>query len=117
MKKREMILEKAFEDVCETLSFIIGKDKTSVMADYWARAEHMVADSLTDNQKNTLKKKLETLTEATHHDYHNIVFDDELTLLYWTDHSGRERVDRIWGQFVSYPVNKNKMYNIEEWLG
>lgn len=119
MKKREMILEKAFEEACDTLAFFIGCDttKTKVMAEYWARAEEQVSDCLTDNQKNTLKKKLETLTEATHHDYHNIVFDDELTLLYWTDYSGKERVDTICGQFVSYPVNKNKIYNIEEWLG
>lgn len=117
MKKREMILEKAFEDVCDTLSYFIGKDKTSVMADYWARAEHMVADCLTDNQKNTLRKKLETLTEATHHEYCKIFFSDEYTFLYWKDYLGKERVDRICGQFVSYPVTKNKMYNIEEWLG
>ena len=118
MKKREMILEKAFEDVCETLSFVIGKDKTSLMADYWARAEHMVADSLTDNQKKCLREKLDLLTQATHHKYVSIMFRDGSTLLEWTDSTNETRIDVIDGWLVSFPdvIKTGKIYYLEEWL-
>lgn len=118
MKKREMILEKAFEDVCETLAFIIGKDKTSLMADYWTRAEHEVGDKLTDNQKKCLREKLDLLTQATHHKYVSIMFRDDSTLLEWTDSTNETRIDVIDGWFVSFPdvITKRKIYNLEEWL-
>lgn len=118
MKKREMVLEKAFEDVCETLSFVLGKDKTNLMAEYRSRAEYELSNTLTDNQKKMLKKKIDALTEATHHKYVSIMFRGDSTLLEWTDSTNETRIDVIDGWFVSFPgvIKTGKIYYLEEWL-
>lgn len=120
MKKREMILEKAFEEACDTLAFFIGCDttKTNVMAEYWARAEEEVGDALTDNQKKCLREKLDLLTQATHHKYVSIMFRDGSTLLEWTDSTNETRIDVIDGWLVSFPdvITKGKIYYLKEWL-